>query len=645
MILKSVKIKNFRTFRDANIDFGYSGDEKITILRGNTGVGKTTILNAISWCLYGYEIYSSPSNHNRPICNYKTVNIANPGDKIEVKVELEFLDNEETLRINRAWGFVKSEDGLIREHSLDNFELTIEKGNEFRLCEHPDAIIERNFPQDVLFLNPHLFAEFRMNGLEVKELILSLSQVNLIEKAYKHISNMEIKYIRKQKEIHPDVATLNEKISELEKRIKESKEKLEMTQNQINEINDQINEIDDELDDDINAIYSLMRRNIELENKILGINKQLKKLEIKLEDYILLKYPYIMSYNSFLEFVDLIDSYLKSNHVPREVTIFIRNLLDEGKCVCGTDFSLDNDYRKILEDFLKNNVDAPNHKGLEEILFNIKYIIIDDIRKFKSTALEIHKELKELKEHRQGYMDEKMNLELRLRGCHGYIERREHLISLKTNLSKKISNLESSIKEDEDTLYHHKLLFDEKYEEISDSDEYQKKIDFCRESSTVAKDMYENFSENIREKVQDLVKENFLKISFMPEYFIDIRIDENYEIFIKNNSGFEINTKYLAGCETLIIGLCYMEAIYHLTCLDLPIIMEFPGTILDRDMGLNFAEFLIHSFEDKQIILLFLNRGLTDEVRDILQSAIAKEFEIIYNSCDEGDESEVILNG
>jgi DNA sulfur modification protein DndD len=56
MYIKSIALKNFRCHKDTKIEFfPGSGKGNISIIEGGDGDGKTTIFNAIGWCLYGQE--------------------------------------------------------------------------------------------------------------------------------------------------------------------------------------------------------------------------------------------------------------------------------------------------------------------------------------------------------------------------------------------------------------------------------------------------------------------------------------------------------------------------------------------------------------------------------------------------------------
>ena len=53
--ISSLKIENFRQYRDVDIKFSHDPKKAFTVLRGGNGAGKTNIMNAITWCLYGTE--------------------------------------------------------------------------------------------------------------------------------------------------------------------------------------------------------------------------------------------------------------------------------------------------------------------------------------------------------------------------------------------------------------------------------------------------------------------------------------------------------------------------------------------------------------------------------------------------------------
>lgn len=84
MLLQSIKLKNFRQFRDESIDFADGKDGKnVTIILGENGTGKTTFAQAFFWCLYGETDFSDKSLLNKQVEKDMT-----PDNEEKVRVEL-----------------------------------------------------------------------------------------------------------------------------------------------------------------------------------------------------------------------------------------------------------------------------------------------------------------------------------------------------------------------------------------------------------------------------------------------------------------------------------------------------------------------------------------------------------------------------
>lgn len=84
MLLESIKLHNFRQFRDESIDFAQGENGKnVTIIIGENGTGKTTFAQAFFWCLYGETEFS-----DKTILNKVVAAEMRPGQEERVKVTL-----------------------------------------------------------------------------------------------------------------------------------------------------------------------------------------------------------------------------------------------------------------------------------------------------------------------------------------------------------------------------------------------------------------------------------------------------------------------------------------------------------------------------------------------------------------------------
>ena len=90
MLLQSIKLENFRQFRNESIDFADGKNGKnITIIIGENGTGKTTFAQAFFWCLYGETEFS-----DKNILNKIVATEMRPGQECKVQVTLKLHHGE-----------------------------------------------------------------------------------------------------------------------------------------------------------------------------------------------------------------------------------------------------------------------------------------------------------------------------------------------------------------------------------------------------------------------------------------------------------------------------------------------------------------------------------------------------------------------
>lgn len=90
MLLQSIKLHNFRQFRNESIDFANGENRKnVTIIIGENGTGKTTFAQAFFWCLYGETEFSDKSMLNKIVATEMR-----PGQDEKVQVELKLYHGE-----------------------------------------------------------------------------------------------------------------------------------------------------------------------------------------------------------------------------------------------------------------------------------------------------------------------------------------------------------------------------------------------------------------------------------------------------------------------------------------------------------------------------------------------------------------------
>jgi DNA sulfur modification protein DndD len=94
--LKQIRLKNWKCYREQKIHFNLNTDKNIWIVFGQNGYGKTSLLEAILWCLYGEK--SVPA---KKLPDYFNRIALKKRKQIELSVQLNFEDNGKNYFISR----------------------------------------------------------------------------------------------------------------------------------------------------------------------------------------------------------------------------------------------------------------------------------------------------------------------------------------------------------------------------------------------------------------------------------------------------------------------------------------------------------------------------------------------------------------
>ena len=651
MDLKKVYIKNYRQFRDVELQFNNNPNKNFTIIKGNNGAGKTTFLNALSWCLYGVEIHDYGDDSSMEICNNKSLNLAEVNANIEVRVELEFIDDEETLIFRRSKIFRKLDDELNTRAFSDKFEVISSEDDFMPNEDKADYVVENRIPEDVedyFFFDGARLSHYFQNesNSKIRDAVMELTQLNLVLSLNNNLNKVQKKYIEKQREIAPSLGCANEEIFRLES----YRNDLKKSEKEIGILSKKLKDVDDELIDmKASDVNTKAKEDKVLRNEIETNRKKYKESLEKRRKLIIENYPYVFSYNYFNKFLEYGETTRQKGFIPPKYKrSFLEDMLKEGKCICGVDLNEDGEHRRAIEKLLEEtNPLTDNAENVTVAIAHINEVIIKKINKFKPELEGIKRDI----EYYKKIMDEKEEKRKVIQGflAKYSVERVRELTSLKEQYEKDISNRDQNIGryKSEINSLNKKIgkwkQVKAKEESLSiEHEEYGKKIEFCKKAIESAKIVGNVLTEEMRRKVEQLTKEKFIKIIWKENEFVDIRLDDDYGIFIKNRTGKEERPGDLSDGEKLSLGLCFMSALHNISGFDLPIVMDTPLGNLDVDLRQNIAKFLPDFVQGKQIILLVTGTEYTEDFRETLLEHIDSEYTIKWSNSEEGKESEVI---
>ena len=179
MILKSLRLKNFRKFQDSYIEF----PDGVTGIVGLNGAGKSTIFEAVAWTLYGPvaartsadQIKREDAEHSDPC-----------------RIELEFIFGDDSYRIVREM----TGKNLTASATATVNEVLAANGAEVvsRFIQKKLGMDFKSFYTSIFAKQKELNALSSMNPSERRPLILRMLGINALDEIISDIrSDTKIK--------------------------------------------------------------------------------------------------------------------------------------------------------------------------------------------------------------------------------------------------------------------------------------------------------------------------------------------------------------------------------------------------------------------------------------------------------------------
>ena len=204
MILKELKLRNFKSHKDTTIPF----HKGTTIIMGENGAGKSTILEAVHYALYK----KAPTNQNNLIRHNQN----------SMSVELTFEEKGATYKVVRT---KSSSQSTSRLYKTDNGRLRLWVEGNKEVDKEIASLL--NIDSD-LFLNSIYIKQGEITDLisrkasERKRLITKLLRIDDLEKTWKTIPQITAEYERKESELKGKLSNKTHYLNEL----REQKEEL-----------------------------------------------------------------------------------------------------------------------------------------------------------------------------------------------------------------------------------------------------------------------------------------------------------------------------------------------------------------------------------------------------------------------------------
>lgn len=199
MIINKLELYNFRQYvGHQSVEFSTDKDKNVTVLIGINTSGKTTIVRAFEWCLYGKNGFDDPV-----LLNSNVRSNMNTGDKQETWVAVTFTHDNLVYTIKRSFRYTCTE----RRKTGDDVEVMLKKPEENLTLEYLQhdgqtktpinraditESMDRVLPQDLS--DYFFFGGERISGIanrtDLSKAVRGLMRLDVLENAREHLSKV-----------------------------------------------------------------------------------------------------------------------------------------------------------------------------------------------------------------------------------------------------------------------------------------------------------------------------------------------------------------------------------------------------------------------------------------------------------------------
>ncbi len=633
-----IVLHNYKSYKDQSIDLSRDNEKTITIIHGEMGKGKTTLLGAVYWCLYGKSRPHSVSSDEN-IINNNAIAKLDVGDSDESTVEVSLYEKDQlSYIVKRSIKFTKTHESSELKKSLD-VDGTISEGIKCEnnvelqhLLKNMDwdvktditsvkGYIENLFPSSLasyFLFDAELLNEFfeDEDEIHVKNGIEKISGLPIVEKTRDNIKKIS-------KEIASDIkdvktSSINDHILNYEKTI----ERREAVINKKTIDKKSYEERRDELlnylrSHDQTAINDMQARLKELKEDI----KQMRKIKNKhSEDF----HNWLLMYNTLIRLqrsikisIDKCVLWESEGQIPLAVSSqTLKRILDTEppRCICGTGLTVGSKEREQLEELLGKNLiestviqDISSGRGLwQDILDELDQdTLITNFKKLKSERDEYDKNI-ELKRSEEKTIIQKL-AEHDQDEVRRYAHELREIDEKKSNCDREIALAERELQIAQEKCNE---MYAERKKEIEQNKKYSSynnRIDLANTLSKIFGRIYDDLINEFRDTVSIKTTEYFKRL-VNREDFLEVEIKPNYSTVVLDH---DLKSKDLSAGQSCCLALSYIAAIREISGRDYFMMIDSPLHNISQTERIDIAKNLPKFLPQTQITLLVQDQEYT----------------------------------
>ncbi len=557
MRFTSIAFKNYRCFLDGTIDFGDRDNKSLNLIVGQNGAGKTELLFAFYWVLYGFDFKDLLMKESTPYALnldlYRELSLGEIDKEVKCSVTLKFeSDNKpyqliktETYRKNKT-RITKSEESELRH--FDEHGAASPPIRDINKIEHVlFDILPPNVAYGIFFDGERMkkLSAIDQHSRIIEEVISEITSVQIVEKSTAILRNIQKGYTPKMRRLKQSASDkelidyADEKV-EVEGRYDNNSKQYEENKRQKREFGQQLEQINSllrEVDDNKELIqerhnYEVLLKEERIRNQELIENDFIQ--DLKNDGHLLL----------LEKLFNDVEGIIKEVKVPEGLTSgAVESILKQENCICGK--RIDDKHRKKLEELQR--ILPPTN--LNSQILSFATILKDKADNTKNLLNKKYQEIlkSDKKIHKYESIISDLNKKIVTMGSDSireYESERENAIRKIAVLDERQKILEIEINNDK-----HKLeTLTKKLDNISVDNtrlkSFMDRIDFISKSIKAFEEIKVRNKKNAINIINKLLYDNYNSISEdstrgLRAYIVNLDEDHKYSLIVYNEETFK----------------------------------------------------------------------------------------------------------
>jgi DNA sulfur modification protein DndD len=644
MRLLSVEISNYRQYSGTQtVNLRTEKSTNINIIEGQNNAGKSNILNALTLCFYGRELHQesrSDDMETLPLVTEDALENLSAGESKSGQVKVELGESEPRYIFERQFTTYKIANGSYND-DIDELQLRRRVGSQYKIIENPNNTLNQILPprvKDYFLFDGEALTEFFEAGYKqrVENAIVDVSHIGLLNSSHDHLETVKKEIRRKANKFEGRPSEIQNTIEEIETTISNKRTQKSQKEKDIEEITRKISDIKDDLRGAANdRARTLVEERERLEQKIDRLKR--KKSEARSESCKRLNMagPAVFTLDALnYTHETLIEMEQKGQLPPKIQDWFVRELIDEGECICGREIMDDSDARKHLEQTLENasEVSTDNLEGKAEIPRIIRdgNNRAEELEKRRRRMTDLSKkieqtdsDLMETKAKLEGFdVPDDINVS-------ALSKQQDDLEKQKSELETEVGRIEAKIDSNLKRKQKKEKEFRKEARKQNRHKEIINQVEFADTALEEIDSIRNTILGQIREDTQKNLNQYFNELIWKAEEYT-IHLTEDYGIEVSGPDSSDNRIGSLSAGESQVLALSFMAALSDISGFQAPIIIDTPLGRIASENRKRIAQNLPTYLEDSQITFLMTDTEYDDNVRNLMKHRVGNEYRLNF---------------